>query len=147
MRPAVLLALGLAGLPARGVAQALPLFEAAARAESLRAAGRPWHAAETLIAAAGREPRQDAAFIVQAAKAELRARRADRARSLLAGQPWLASYFAGEGLAVLAEAEAHMGRHADAAGHYQAALALAHGPRAALLRVRAASAYEAAGLA
>ena len=146
MKPAVLVALGLAGLPARAVAQALPLFEAAARAESLRAAGRPWHAAETLIAAAGREPQQDAAFIVQAAKAELRARRADRARSLLAGQPWLESYVAGEALAVLAEAEAHMGRPAEAARHYQAAHALAHGPRSALLRVRAAIAYEAAGL-
>jgi len=147
MRPAALLGAGLSVLPAWVGAQALPLFQAAARAESLHAAGRPWHAAETLIAAAGRGTGQDAAFIVQTAEAELRARRADRAHSLLAGQPWLESYLAGEGLAVLAEAEARMGRHADAAGHYQAAHARAHGPRAALWRVRAGLAFEAAGLA
>ena len=81
---------------------------AAQRAESLRLAGRPWHAAETLLAAAAREPRLNATFIVEGAKAELHARRYDRARSLLVGQPWLEDYGQGEALAVLAEAEARL---------------------------------------
>src|SRR5437773_1086403 len=68
---------------------------AAQRAESLRLAGRPWHAAETLLAAAAREPRLNATFIVEGAKAELHARRYDRARSLLAGLPAPASRDAG----------------------------------------------------
>src|SRR5207249_2308575 len=70
------------------------------RAESLRAAGRPWHAAESLLAAAARESRPNASFVVEGAKAELRARRYDRAKSLLAGQPWLDDYGEGEALAV-----------------------------------------------
>ena len=125
---------------------------AAQRAESLHAAGRPWHAAETLLAAATREPHQNAAFIVQSARAELRARRYDRARSLLAGQPWLDDYGDGEALAILAEAEAHLGASAAAAAHFVAARARASGPppsppspRAALLAVRAGLAFEAAG--
>src|SRR5256886_13302677 len=70
------------------------------RAESLRAAGRPWHAAESLLAAAARESRPNATFVVEGAKAQLRARRYDRAKSLLAGQPWLDDYGEGEALAV-----------------------------------------------
>src|SRR2546430_12600108 len=50
------------------------------RAESLRAAGRPWHAAESLLAAAARESRPNATFVVEGAKAELHARRYDRAK-------------------------------------------------------------------
>src|SRR5205807_1985288 len=52
---------------------------AAQHAESLRLSGRPWHAAEALLAAAAREPRLNATFIVEGAKAELHARRYDRA--------------------------------------------------------------------
>ena len=46
---------------------------ASQRAESLWQAGRPWHAAETLLDAAARAPRQDPNFIVQGARAELQA--------------------------------------------------------------------------
>jgi soluble lytic murein transglycosylase len=115
------------------------------RAESLHAAGRPWHAAETLLAAASREPHQNAAFVVQSASAELRARRYDRARSLLAGQPWLDDYGDGEALGILAEAEARLGAPALAAMHFVAACGRASGSRAALLAVRAGLAFEAAG--
>src|SRR5437867_9027760 len=120
------------------------------RAESLRLAGRVWHAAETLLAAAAREPHLNAAFVVEGAKAELRTRRYDRARSLLVGQPWLEDYADGEALAVLAEAEARLGLAAQAAAHYVAARARgrvrggAEGARAALLAVRAGLAWEAA---
>jgi len=115
------------------------------RAESLHAAGRPWRAAETLLAAASREPHQNAAFVVQSASAELRARRYDRARSLLAGQPWLDDYGEGEALGILAEAEARLGASTLAATHFVAAFARASGSRAALLAVRAGLAFEAAG--
>ena len=140
---ALLLAGGLwaARLPAQGV----PPDVMAQRAESLRVAGRPWHAAETLLAVAAREPRLNATFVVEGAKAELHARRYDRARSLLAGQPWLDDYNGGEALAVLAEAEAHLGQAATAAAHYAGARARAKGPRAALLSVREGLAWEAAG--
>src|SRR5204862_7380686 len=74
---------------------------------------------------------------------ELHARRYDRARGLLAGQPWLTDYAEGEGLAVLAEAEARLGLAAAAAADYAAAQSRAHGPRAALLAVRAGLAREA----
>jgi soluble lytic murein transglycosylase len=130
-----------AGLPAQGV----PPDVMAQRAESLRVAGRPWHAAETLLAVAAREPRLNATFVVEGAKAELHARRYDRARGLLAGQPWLDDYNGGEALAVLAEAEAHLGQAATAAAHYAGARARAKGPRAALLSVREGLAWEAAG--
>jgi soluble lytic murein transglycosylase len=130
-----------ARLPAQGV----PPDVMAQRAESLRVAGRPWHAAETLLAVAAREPRLNATFVVEGAKAELHARRYDRARSLLAGQPWLDDYNGGEALAVLAEAEAHLGQAATAAAHYAGARARAKGPRAALLSVREGLAWEAAG--
>ena len=130
-----------ARLPAQGV----PPDVMAQRAESLRVAGRPWHAAETLLAVAAREPRLNATFVVEGANAELHARRYDRARSLLAGQPWLDDYNGGEALAVLAEAEAHLGQAATAAAHYAGARARAKGPRAALLSVREGLAWEAAG--
>jgi soluble lytic murein transglycosylase len=119
--------------------------QAVQRAESLRAAGRPWHAAETLLAAAARDSEHDPAFVLAGAQAELRARRYDRVRGLLGGQPWLAEYAGGEALAVLAEAEAGVGAAAQAALHYTAARARARGPRAALLAVRAGLAWEAAG--
>ena len=125
-------------------AQQTSPYVAAERAESLRLAGRPWHAAETLLAAAAREPRLNATFIVEGAKAELHARRYDRARSLLVGQPWLEDYGDGVALAVLAEAEARLGFAMQAAGHYAAARARARGPRAALLAVREGLAWEAA---
>ena len=126
-------------------AQQVSPYVAAERAESLRLAGRPWHAAETLLAAAAREPRLNATFIVEGAKAELHARRYDRARSLLVGQPWLEDYGDGAALAVLAEAEARLGLGMQAAGHYAAARARARGARAALLAVREGLAWEAAG--
>ncbi|MGH7569551.1 MAG: hypothetical protein ACREL9_11420, partial [Gemmatimonadales bacterium] len=116
------------------------------RAESLRAAGRHWHAAEALLAAAAAAPRLNARFIVEGAKAELRARRYDRVRGLLAGQPWLEDYRDGEALAVLAEAEARLGEYARAAARFAAARSLARaGPRAALFAVREGLAREAAG--
>src|SRR5205807_6676059 len=93
---------------------------------------------------AAREPRLNATFIVEGAKAELHARRYDRARSLLVGQPWLEDYAGGEALAVLAEAEARLGL-ATSAGHYAAARARATGVRAALLAVREGLAWEVAG--
>src|SRR5438046_10012433 len=133
--------------PPRSVATAQQTspYIAAERAESLRLAGRPWHAAETLLAAAAREPRLNATFIVEGARAELHARRYDRARSLLIGQPWLEDYGDGGALAVLAEAEARLGLETEAAGHYAAARARARGPRAALLAVREGLAWEGAG--
>lgn len=135
-----------ASAPCAVAAQRVPAPALAAeRAESLRLAGRPWHAAETLLAAAAREPRLNATFVVEGAKAELRARRYDRARSLLVAQPWLDDYGDGEALAVLAEAEARLGQGVAAAGHYAAARARARGARAALLAVREGLAWEAAG--
>ena len=55
------------------------------RADSLRLSGRPWHAAETLLAAARRDPNPNAFLIVEGAKAEVHARRYEHARTLLAG--------------------------------------------------------------
>jgi len=117
------------------------------RADSLRLAGRPWHAAETLLAAARRDPNPNAFLIVEGAKAEVHARRHDRARALLAGQPWLEDYADGEALAVLGQAEYGLGRYAEAAAHFDLARARAPAARAALLAVRAGLAYEAAALA
>src|SRR5213076_2056433 len=135
-----------AALPqSAATAQQTSPYVAAERAESLRLAGRPWHAAETLLAAAAREPRLNATLVVEGAKAELHARRYDRARSLLVGQPWLEDYGDGGALAVLAEAEARLGLGTSAAGHYAAARARARGPRAALLAVREGLAWEVAG--
>jgi len=146
MRPAgLLLVVAVASPLSAAAAQQISPYVAAERAESLRLAGRPWHAAETLLAAAAREPRLNATFIVEGAKAELYARRYDRARSLLVGQPWLEDYGDGVALAVLAEAEARLGFAMQAAGHYAAARARARGSRAALLAVREGLAWEAAG--
>src|SRR5579884_3577401 len=118
---------------------------AAERAAALRLAGRPWHAAESLLAAAARGAPLDPALVVEGAEAELHARRYDRARSLLVGQPWLEDFGAGAALAVLAQAEAGLGLDSAAARHFAAARARAAGPRAALWAVRAGLAWEAAG--
>jgi soluble lytic murein transglycosylase len=114
------------------------------RAESLRLAGRPWHAAETLLAAAARDSHPNAFLVVEGAKAEVHARRYDRARALLAGQPWLEAYAEGEALAVLGQAESGLGQYGAAAAHFGAARARTAGARAALLAVRAGLAHEAA---
>src|SRR6266540_7087203 len=116
-----------------------------AQAESLRLAGRPWHAAQALLAAAARSERPNAEFIVRGARAELLARRYDRAKSLLAGQPWLADYENGEALEVLATAEMALGNGAAAAPRFVLARARSGGLRATLLAARAAVAFEAAG--
>jgi soluble lytic murein transglycosylase len=115
------------------------------RADSLRLSGRPWHAAETLLAAARRDPRPNAFLIVEGAKAEVHARRFEHARTLLAGQPWLLDYLDGEALAVLAQAEFGVGRFADAATHFEMARVRAPAPRLPLLAVRAGVAFDAAG--
>ena len=94
-------------------------------AESLRLAGRPWHAAETLLAAAARDSHPNAFLVVEGAKAEVHARRYDRARALLAGQPWLEDYAEGEALAVLGQAESGLGQYDAAASHFGAARARA----------------------
>jgi soluble lytic murein transglycosylase len=117
----------------------------ALRAESLRQAGRPWHAAELLLSAVARDARPTASFVVEGAKAELAARRYDRVRGLLVGQPWLADYRDGEALAVLGEAEARLGLYALAAGDFAAAWARARGAQGALLAVHAALAWERLG--
>ncbi len=138
-------AIVLVGVLSPLVAAAQSPFNASQRAESLWQAGRPWHAAETLLDAAARAPRQDPDFIVQGARAELQARRYDRARSLLIGQPWLDDYAGGDALAVLGEAESRLGMPDRAAGRFVAARERTRGPTASLLAVRAAMAFEAAG--
>lgn len=137
------LALLLAVCP--GVLGAQRLELVVARAESLAGAGRPWHAAETLLAAHGREARPDAWLVVEGAKAELRARRFDQARALLEGQPWLEEYADGEALAVLAEAEANLSLEDRAAAHFAAARRHSKGARAALMAVREGIEREALG--
>ncbi|HET7249746.1 MAG TPA: transglycosylase SLT domain-containing protein [Gemmatimonadales bacterium] len=141
IRPA-LFALLVAPLPLAGQTAMNP----SQRAESLWLSGRPWHAAETLLDAAARSPRQDPAFIVQGARAELQARRYDRTRSLLIGQPWLQDYGHGQALALLGEAEWRLGQFGFAAAHFVAARERAgnQGAAAALLAVHAALAFEAA---
>ncbi len=119
--------------------------QVAQRAESLRQAGRPWHAAELLLEATARGPHPNASFIVQGAEAELAARRYDRVRSLLVGQPWLDDYDHGAALALLAEAEARLGSYALAAAHFADARGRARGVRAALLAVRAGVVWERLG--
>ncbi|MGH7700945.1 MAG: hypothetical protein ACREMJ_10575, partial [Gemmatimonadales bacterium] len=141
-RRAVALCVAL-GWPLRADAQQHELT--LVRAESLLSAGRPWHAAEELLAAHARELRPNARLVVEGAKAELRARRYDRARGLLAGQPWLDDYEHGEALAVLAEAEANLALLDRAVEHYAAARARAPVVRAALLAVREAVTREALG--
>lgn len=122
-----------------------PDHTATYRADSLRLSGRPWHAAETLLAAARRDPNPNAFLIVEGAKAEVLAKRHERARTLLVAQPWLRDYLDGEALAVLAQAEFGVGRYAEAATHFAMARARAPRARASLLAVRAAVAHEAAG--
>ncbi len=126
---------------------AVPDHTATYRADSLRLSGRPWHAAETLLAAARRDPNPNAFLIVEGAKAEVHARRFEHARTLLAGQPWLLDYLDGEALAVLAQSEFGVGRFADAAAHFQMARARAPAARVPLLAVRAGVAFDAAGQA
>ena len=140
-------ALWLAALAAPPLALAQVALDRTAmfKADSLRVAGRPWHAAETLLAAAARDPHPNAFLVVEGAKAEVHARRYDRARGLLAGQPWLEDYAEGEALAVLGQAESGLGEYAAAAAHFSAARARTSGARAALLAIRAGVAHEAAG--
>ncbi len=116
------------------------------RAESLREAGRPWHAAELLLWAASRDSHPKADMVLRGAEAELAARRYERARTLLTGQPWLNGYENGEALAVLAEAEERLGMEGAAALHYAEARTHAQGARAALLSVRAGAAWERLGV-
>jgi peptidoglycan lytic transglycosylase len=124
-----------------------PDHTATYRADSLRLSGRPWHAAETLLAAARRDPNPNAFLICEGAKAEVHAKRYEHARTLLAGQPWLLDYLDGEALAVLAQAELGVGRFAEAAAHFQMARARAPAGRVPLLAVRAGVAFDAAGQA
>jgi tetratricopeptide (TPR) repeat protein len=144
-------ALGIAALVAASSAGAQQVVRPPAdhtatyRADSLRLAGRPWHAAETLLAAARRDPNPNAFLIVEGAKAEVLAKRYERARTVLAGQPWLADYVDGEALAVLAQAEFGLGRFAEAASHFEMARSRAPGIRANILAVRAGVAFDAAG--
>lgn len=114
------------------------------RLDSLQATGRPWHTAEAMRAVAAREARPPAAAVVAGARAELGARRYDRARSLLVGQPWLDEHDP-LGLALLGEAEAGLGMHESAASRFSAARRRAAGATAALFTVREAVALEAAG--
>jgi len=129
----------------RAQTPAPPDHSATYLADSLRLSGRPWHAAETLLAAARRDPNPNAFLIVEGAKAEVHAKRYEHARALLAGQPWLLDYLDGEALAVLAQAEFGVGRFAEAAVHFQMARARAPGARVPLLAVRAGLAFDAAG--
>src|SRR3989441_10488317 len=122
-----------------------PHHPATYRADSLRLSGRPWHAAETLLAAARRDPNPNAFLIVEGAKAEVHARRYEHARTLLAGQPGLLDYLDGEALAVLAQAEFGVGRFAEAATHFQMARARAPAARVPLRAGRAGVPFVDAG--
>ena len=145
MRRTAALGIAAALVWGRAPAQAVqPDHTATVRADSLRLSGRPWHAAETLLAAARREPNPNAFLIVEGAKAEVHARRYEYARTLLVNQPWLTEYGDGEALAVLAQAEFGLGRYTDAASHFNLARARAPEEHAAVLAVRAGLAYEAA---
>jgi soluble lytic murein transglycosylase len=135
---------GAAGARAAFAQTAQPDHTAAVLADSLRVSGRPWHAAETLLAAARRESNPNAFLIVEGAKAEVHARRYESARTMLVNQPWLPDYGDGDALAVLAQAEYGVGRYADAATHFTLARERAPAARAGILAVRAAVAYEAA---
>lgn len=117
----------------------------AVRAESLQQAGRPWHAAELLLAAAARDPSPNASFVVQGAAAELAARRYERARSLLVARGWLEDYDAGAALAVLGAAEGRLGLYSEAATHFAAARLRARGAAAALWAVHAGLAWQQVG--
>ncbi len=132
-------------LEAQEVARPAADHTATHRADSLRLSGRPWHAAETLLAAARRDPHPNAFLIVEGAKAEVMAKRYERARALLAWQPWLRDYLDGAALAVLGQAEFGLGRYDEAAAHFAMARARAPRPEASLLAVRAGVAFDAAG--
>jgi len=121
----------IAASPARAQENLRPAADHTAtyRADSLRLAGRPWHAAETLLAAARRDPNPNAFLIVEGAKAEVLAKRYERARTLLVSQPWLGDYSDGEALAVLAQAEYGLGRFAEAASHFERARSRSPGVR------------------
>src|SRR5436190_608828 len=150
LRMAALTAALLLAVPGRFCAQGgavQPDHTATYRADSLRLSGRPWHAAETLLAAARRDPNPNAFLIVEGAKAEVHARRFEHARTLLAGQPWLLDYLDGEALAVLAQAEFGVDRFAEAAAHFRMARTRAPAARVPLLAVRAGLAFDAAGQA
>lgn len=134
-----------AALPVQAQTVIQPDHTATYRADSLRLSGRPWHAAETLLAAARRDPNPNAFLVVEGAKAEVHARRFEHARTLLAGQPWLLDYQDGEALAVLAQAEFGVGRFADAAAHFQMARVRAPAAHVPVLAVRAGVAFDAAG--
>lgn len=136
---------GLAGavLTATLMTQALAQSPAA-RADSLQTAARPWHAAEAWRRAVAREPSPTVGMLVAGARAQLDARRFDRARSLLVGQAWLADR--PDGLAALGNAELALGLHRSAADRFFVARGRASGAQAALLAVREAVALEAAGL-
>lgn len=148
LRMAALTAALLLAVPGRFCAQGgavQPDHTATYRADSLRLSGRPWHAAETLLAAARRDPNPNAFLIVEGAKAEVHARRFEHARTLLVGQPWLADYLDGQALALLGQAEFGVGRFAEAAMHFRMAAARAPAARVPLLAVRAGVAFDAAG--
>ncbi len=131
---------------ARAAAGQTPLpTPTAARAESLSAQGRPWHAAETLVATTARSANPSVALVLASARAEIAAHRYDRGLALLVGQPWIGDSADGAGLALLADAELHVGRPLAAALHFTAARAHVSGPRAALLAVRAAHAFAVGG--
>ena len=83
LRMAALTAALLLAVPGRFCAQGgavQPDHTATYRADSLRLSGRPWHAAETLLAAARRDPNPNAFLIVEGAKAEVHARRFEHAK-------------------------------------------------------------------
>ena len=147
LRIAAIAGQGILAATARGqnVVRTPPDRTATYHADSLRLSGRPWHAAESLLAAAKREPNPNALLIVEGAKAEVQARRFEQARALLIGAPWLSDYADGEALAVLAQAEYGLGRYADAAAHFELARSRAPASRVAILAVRAGLAYEGAG--
>jgi len=145
VRAAAALWVAALAVPPLALAQVAADRTATFKSDSLRLAGRPWHAAETMLAAAARDSHPNAFLVVEGAKAEVHARRYDRARGLLVGQPWLEAYAEGEALAVLGQAESGLGQYGAAAAHFSAARARTSGARAALLAVRAGLAYEAAG--
>lgn len=122
-------------------------------ADSLAAEGRAWHAAQRLLEFAARQPLGNARLVVATARAELRARHAERAQSLLVGQPWLEDYRGGEALEVLGEAELLRGFPLKAAERFSRAIAVAARDAAlvgasapARLAVRAGVAFEVAGV-
>lgn len=125
----------------------LPAPAQVVRAESLEVAGRPWHAAEAFITGAGAGAgTASAQLLIANARAELAARRYARAVALLEGRSWLADSGGGVGYAILAEAEDRLGKSAAAARDYLRARAGTSGSRAALLAVRAAVAFDRAGI-